>query len=153
MSTARKESVNQVITQLKQAAWWTLLASIYFGSELAKVMWRPHDDFYPFSILLWGAMAIAYLLVSRGALMQLTYAVGLADAQATRMKTRKVLVVIFGAACLSFSFGLCFVASKLFGGLYPVAAVVLGALLLFVGVLTHREIKRLGSSLTLLSSL
>lgn len=152
MTTVREDSLNGVLIQLKQAVWWTALASIYFGSELAKVLWRPHDDFYPFSILLWGAMAIVYFVTSRGALVRLTYAVELADAQATRIKTRRVLAVVFGIACVSFCFGLSVVASKVFGGLYPIAAVLLGPLLLFTGVLAHREIKRLASSLRPLRS-
>ena len=54
-----------------------------------------------------------------------------------------MLVAIFGAACISFCFGVCAVTSTLFGGLYPVTAVVFGVLLLLTGFLMHREVKKL----------
>jgi hypothetical protein len=145
MTTAKSDLINGIVTQTKQCAWWTVLTSVYFGSELAAAMWEPHDDFYPFGVLLLGAMTVISFLGSRGALVRLTYAVELADAGAMRTKTRKVLVSIFGAACISLSFGLFVVASKRFGGLYPVAAAVLGVLLLWIGFLMHRGIKRLAS--------
>jgi hypothetical protein len=139
-TSARSDRINGIVSQLKLSVWWTLLASIYFGWEVADVMWKPHDDFYPFPILMWGALTVISFWGSPGALVQLTYAVEFAEAETTRMKTRSVLVAIFGAACISFCWAVCVVASKLFGRLYLAAAVVLGVLLLFIGFLMYRWI-------------
>lgn len=144
MRSANSDLIKGIISQLKQSAAWTFLAAVYFGFELGKHVWKTHDDFYPFTILLWGAMTIATVFGMRGWLVRLTFAVPLAEADATRMKMRGILVTDFGIACVSFCFGLCLVASKRVGGIYAVAAIAFGVLLLLIGFHIYRAIKRLG---------
>ncbi len=146
-TTARSDRINGIVSQLNLSVWWTLLSSVYFGWEVADAMWKPHDDFYPFPILMWGALTIISFLGSRGALVQLRYAVEFAEAETTRMKTRRALAAIFAAACISFCWAVCVVASKRFGGFYQSTAVVLGVLLLFIGFLMYRWMKRFALAL------
>jgi hypothetical protein len=152
MGSAKSDLINGIISQLKLSTAWTFIASGWLGLELGKVIWKPHDDFYPFTVLLWGAMTVVMFLGIRGGLVALTFAVPLAEADATRMKTRAVLVAGFGIACISFCFALCLVASKRVGGLYPIAAVVFGMLLPLIGSLMHGVIKRLAAFVTPLGS-
>jgi|ERR1700730_5448133 len=152
MSSAKSDLIKGIIGGLKLSAAWTFMASTYFGMELGRVIWKPHDDFYPFSVLLWGAVSVVWVFGIRGRLVELTLAVPLAEADATRMKTRGVLAGGFGNACVSVCLGLCLVASKRVGGLYPVATAVLGVLLLLIVFLIYRAIKRLAAFVTPLSS-
>jgi len=143
MASANSELIKGIAGQLKLSAAWTFLAAAYFGLELGKHIWNTHDDFYPFTVLLWGGTTIAMAFGFRGALRRLTLAVPLADAEATRMKTRGMLLADIGFLCVSFCFGLCVAGSKQVGGLYIVALVVLGVLLVLIGFLMYRAIKRL----------
>jgi hypothetical protein len=59
------------------------------------------------------------------------------------MKARKVLVAIFSAVCISFCSGVRVVASKRFAGLYSVAGVVFGVLLLLTGLTNYKRIQQL----------
>ena len=145
--TARSDLINGIVSRLKLSVWWTLLSSLYFGWEVADSLWKPHDDFYPFPLLMWGALTIISFWGNRGALVQLRYAVEFSEAEATRMKTRRALAAIFAAACISFCWAVCVVASKRFGGLYRFTAIVLGVLLLFIGFLMYRWIKRFALAL------
>lgn len=120
--------------------------------ELGWVIWKPHDDFYPFPVLLWGAVSVFSIVGIHRRLVELAFAVPLAEADATRMKTRGVLVASFGNACVSVCLGLCLAASKRVGELYPVATAVLGALLLLIVLLMYRAIKRLAAFVTALVS-
>lgn len=152
MGSAKSDLINGIVSQLKLSAAWTFMASAWFGLELGKVIWKPHDDFSPYTAWLWGAFTVVTFLRIRGELVRLTFAVPLAEADATRMKTRGVLVADFGIACISFCFALCLVASKRVGGLYPLAAVVFGVLLLLIGFLMHGAIRRLSAFVTPLGS-
>jgi hypothetical protein len=143
MASANSELINGIAGQLKLSTAWTFLAAAYFGMELGKHIWNAHDDFYPFTVLLWGGITIAMAFGFRGALTRLTLAVPLADAEATRTKTRGMLLADIGFLCVSFCFGLCVVPTKRVGGFYIVAAVVLGLILVLIGFLMHRAIKRL----------
>src|SRR5271163_3153052 len=122
MTTAKSDQIAGIVSRLKLSAWWTILASSEFGLELGRVIWKPHDDFYPLTVVLWGGVTVFSFLMCRSALVGLPYAVTLTEAGAMRLKTRGVLMVIFSAACISFCFGLCALASKRLGGLFPVAA-------------------------------
>ena len=113
------------------------------GLELGKHIWNVHDDFYPFTVLLWGIATVFWIFALRGGLRRLTFAVPLADADATRLKTRGILLADIGFLCISFCFGLCLAASKPVGGFYIVATVVFGVLLVLIGFLMYRAIKRL----------
>lgn len=148
MSSPKSDLIKGIIGVLNLSAAWTFLASTYFGMELGKVIWKPHDDFYPFSVLLWGAVSVFWVFGIHGRLVELTFAVPLAEADATRIKTRSVLVAGFGNACVSVCLGLCLIASKRVGGLYPVATAVLGVLLLLIVFLMYRAIKRLAVFVT-----
>jgi len=143
LSTYKSDLINGTVTQIKYSCLFTLVSSISFGMELADALWKPHDDFYPFRMLMWAAMCALFFLASRGALKNFTYTVELAEADVTRVKARKVLLAIFGAALNSFCFAISAIAAKQSGGLYNVAAVVLGVLPLFFGFLMYRGIKRL----------
>ena len=143
MSTYKSDLINGTVTQIKYSCLFTLVSSISFGMELADALWKPHDDFYPFRMLMWAAMCALFFLASRGALKNFTYTVELAEADVTRVKARKVLLAIFGAALNSFCFGMSVVASRLFGGVCIVAAVVFALLALFSAFLMFRGIKHL----------
>lgn len=145
MKTANAELIKGIFSGLKLTAAWIGLASASFGMQVGKMIWKPQDEFYPFSTLVWGAVTVAFLFGGRGALTRLTYAVPLADAEATRSKTREYLVVSFGIACASFCFGVCLVGSKRAGELCIVAAVASGALLVLIAFLMRRTIKRLAA--------
>jgi hypothetical protein len=138
MTTAKSDLIKGIFSQLKLSAWWTVFAAAQFGLELGKVVWKLHDEFYPFNLLLWGAMTVFSFLANRGAIVRLTYSVALAEVDATRMKTRKLLPTIFGVSCVSFCFGLCAGPAKRFGGLYLVAVIASGVLLLLIGFLMYR---------------
>jgi len=146
-TTARADLISGIVSRLKLSVWWILLSSLYFGSEVADSLWKPHDDFYPFPLLMWGALTIISFWGNRDALVQLRYAVEFAEEKTTRMKTRGALAAIFGASCISFCLAVCVVASKRFGGLYRSTAVVLGVLLLLIGFLMYRRMKRFALSL------
>jgi hypothetical protein len=148
MSSAKSDQIKGNIGGLKLSAAWTFLASARSGLEVATVIWKPLDNFYPFDLLLWGGVLVATLLVIRRRLVELTFAVPLADADATRLKTRAVLIADVGIACASFWFGLCLLASKRAGGLYPVATAVSGVLVIVIGFLIYRAIKRLAKFAT-----
>ena len=53
MTKAKSDLIEGIFSQLKLSAWWTVLAAAQFGLELAKVLWKLHDEFYPFNLLLW----------------------------------------------------------------------------------------------------
>ena len=124
------------------------MASSEFGLELGRVIWKPHDDFYPLTVVLWGGVTVFSFLMCRSALVGLPYAVTLTEAGAMRLKTRGVLMVIFSAACISFCFGLCALASKRLGGLFPVAAIVFLMVLISIGFLVHRRLTQLWQGLS-----
>jgi hypothetical protein len=148
MTTKDPDRLAGIVSQLKLSAWWAVLASAYFGAAFAGAIWKPHDDFNPFLLLLWGAMAVFSLFRCRATLVGLTYSVALEEADATRTKTRGLFLAVCGAACISLSLGLCAIASKRFGGMFPIAAVVLLAALVLSGSLMHRAIIRLARKLT-----
>jgi hypothetical protein len=143
MASENSELIKGIAGQLKLSVAWTFLAAAYFGMELGKHIWNVQDYFYPFPVLGWGAATVATVFGIRSALMRLAFAVPLADADATRLKSRGILLADIGFLCVSFCFGLCAVPSKRVGGLYIVAAVVLGVLLVLAGFLMYRAIKRL----------
>jgi hypothetical protein len=145
MFTAKPDVINEIVSRIRLSAWWIAIASISFGMEIAKVAWIPHDDFYPFPVLMWGAMTAISLFGLTGALKQLAYAVPPAHAEAAESRKRAAAAVSFGivCVCLLFCFGLSVVASKRFGGIYPVVAAVLGILILWGGFLLNRRINRL----------
>jgi hypothetical protein len=147
MPTAKSDLIKLVIDQLKLAAGWTVLSWIAFGLEVGRAMWKPHGDFYPIFLVGWGGMAAFSVFKVRTNLVQLPYTVPLEEADTTRMKLRGVWVFFCGTACISFCFGLCGAASRLFGGLYPFAAIAFGVLLLLIVFLMYRRIKRLASDL------
>jgi hypothetical protein len=153
MSTAKSDIIKGMISGLKLSALWIFLASTRFGVDLGTVLWKPHDVLYPFDVVFWGVVTVAMIVANRGSLVRLTYSVALAEADATRTKTRGILIANFGNACISFCFGLCVVASKRVGGLYPVALTVFGVLLFLVGIHINREIKRLAAFMTSLGEL
>ena len=143
MASANSELIKGIAGGLKLSALWTFMAPVYFGLELGKHIWNAHDDFYPFTVLLWGAITVGMVFGLREVLMRVTFAVPLADAEATRKKTRRILLADIAFLCVSLCFGLCLIGSKQVGGLYIVAAVVFGVLLVLIGFLMHRAIKRL----------
>jgi quinol-cytochrome oxidoreductase complex cytochrome b subunit len=143
MASENSELVKGIASQLKLSAMWTFIAAVYFGLELGRHIWNVHDDFYPFTVLIWGGISAVWLLGFRGGLRRLTFAVPLADADATRKKTRRIFLVDIAFLCVSLCFGLCLVGSKQVGGLYIVAAVVFGVLLVLIGFIMYRAIKRL----------
>ena len=143
MASENSELIKGITGQLKLCAAWTFMAAAYFGLEVGKHIWNTHDDFYPFTVLLSGAATVLNVYGMRSVLVRLAFAVPLADADATRMKTRETLLADIGLLCISFCFGLCVVPTKRVGGLYIVAAVVLGLLLVLIGFLMYRAIKRL----------
>ena len=152
MKTANAELIKGIISGLKLTAAWTFLAPASFGMEAGRAIWRLHNDFYPFNLILYGGATVFTLFAGRAALTRLTYAVPLTDVEATRLKTREYLVYNFGIACFSFGFGLSLAGSKGSGGLYPIAAVALGALLILNGFLMRGAIKRLAAFVTALGS-
>jgi hypothetical protein len=143
MVSGNSEIIKGIISQLKLSAAWTFMAAAYFGMELGKRIWNSQDDFYPFTVLLWGAATAFNVYGMRSVLVRLAFAVPLADADATRLKTRGILLADIGFLCVSFCFGLCVVPTKRVGGFYIVAAVVLALLLVLIGFLMYRAIKRL----------
>jgi hypothetical protein len=143
MKSARADRLKEIISRLRIAAAWTLLAGFYCGMEMGRHIWQLHDDFYPFTILLWGAMTIYMVFMVRGLLVGLPLAVPLADADSIRMRTRGFLLSDIIVGCISISLGLCLGPAKHVGGMYRVGAAVLGAALLLISVLMHRAIKRL----------
>lgn len=145
MTSAKADIIKEIIRQLKLHAAWTSLASVYFGMELGKHIWNLHDDFYPFTILLWGALTTVMVFGFRGTLVGLSLAVPLADADAVRVKTRGMFLIDVGFACISFCFGLCLGPAKHVGGMYRVGAVALGAISLLIGFLMYRAIKSLSA--------
>jgi hypothetical protein len=143
MNSASSELIKGITSQLKVSVAWTFLAAAYFGMELGKHIWNVQDDFYPFTVLGWGAATVATVFGIRSALMRLAFAVPLADADATRLKSRGILLADIGFVCVSFCFGFCVVPSKRVGGLYIVAVVAFGVLSALYGFLMYRAINRL----------
>jgi hypothetical protein len=148
VGSANSDFIKGIISGFKLSAAWTFLAAIRFGVEVATAIWKPLDDFYPFNLLLWGAATVVMVFAIRGNLARLTFAVPLPEADSTRMKTHSILLANFGIACVSFCLGLCLVSSKRVGGIYTVAAIAFGVLLLLIGFLMYRAIKRLGEFVT-----
>jgi hypothetical protein len=146
MASAKVALIQGIIGSLRLYAAWTLLASFYFGMELGKRIWKVSDDFYPFTILLWGALTVFWVLGVRSTLERLSFAVPLADADTVRVKTRGILLTDIIIACISTFFGLCLVASKRIWEMYPVGAAVFGTLLLLVGFWMYRQLSALPHS-------
>lgn len=142
MSGAKPEVVNGV-SQLRLSGCWIVIATMSFGMELGKGIWKPHDDFYPFPLLIWGAMTVISILGLRGNLAGLPYAVNLEEAPAMRNKTKPLSIIGLGVACVSLALGLCVVASKTLGGIYPAAAGGLAVLLVLLIFLMYRKIAHL----------
>ncbi len=143
MASENSELIKGITGQLKLSAAWTFLAAANFGLELGKHIWNAHDDFYPFTVLFSGGITVAMVLGLRAWLARLAFAVPLAHADATRFKTRGILLADIALLCISLCFGLCLVLSKREGGFYIVAAVLLAVVLLLIGFLIYRAIKRL----------
>jgi hypothetical protein len=143
MASETSDLIKGIISRVKISAAWTFLATAWFGLEVGRIIWKPNDEFYPFTVLFWGAATILTLFGTRSVLMQLAFAVPLSEADATRTKARGILVTDLGIAGISFCFAVCMVATKRVGGFYIVAAVVFGVLLVLIGFLMHRAIKRL----------
>ena len=87
MKSARADRLKEIISRLRLAVGWTLLAGLYCGMEMGRHIWQLNDDFYPFTILLWGAMTIFMVSMVRGNLVGLSFVVPLADADSIRMRT------------------------------------------------------------------
>src|ERR1700721_3928056 len=112
MASENSELIKGITGQLKLSAAWTFMAAAYFGLEVGKHIWNAQDDFYPFTVLLWGAATVLNVYGMRSVLVRLALAVPLADADATRMKTRGTLLAEIGLLWVSFCFGLCVVPTK-----------------------------------------
>jgi hypothetical protein len=143
MMGAAKSAVVNGVSQLKLSGWWVVIATMSFGMELGKGIWKPHDDFYPFPLLIWGAITVISVLGLRGNLVGLPYAVTLEEASAMRNRTRPLFRIGLGTACVSLALGLCVVASKTLRGIYPAVAGGLAILLFLLIFLMYRKIARL----------
>ena len=141
----KSDVIVETVGRLKLSTWWIVIAPISFGMEAGQLIWKPNDEFYPFTLLMWGAMTVISFVGLRRAFDQLTYAVPLADAEAVRVKTRDLTAVSVGVTCISFCFGLSIVASKRLGGWCPIVAMILGLLTISLNFLLRSKISRLTS--------
>src|ERR1700721_3701003 len=102
MASENSELIKGITGQLKLSAAWTFMAAAYFGLEVGKHIWNAQDDFYPFTVLLWGAATVLNVYGMRSVLVRLALAVPLADAHATRRNTPGPFSAANGVSLVAF---------------------------------------------------
>jgi hypothetical protein len=120
--------------------------SAWFGMELGKALWRPHDPFYPYTLIFWGLISAFFARATFAYLWQLRYSVPPALADEKEKEARSLLLFIFGTAFAGFCLTMSIIPAKRFGTLCAFGAAILGALTTLMVIITERKIKQVAQS-------
>jgi len=145
MTAANTERWKEVVGQLRLNAAITVTVTWLLGGNVALSIWKRHDDFYPFQLIVLGFFTIAFSRASFRYLAGLSWSVMPEEAKSKKLKARQLMAYIFCAMLVWFCSAVCLVAAKIFGKLYIVSAVVMGIFMICMGLVTDREIRRLAS--------
>lgn len=143
MANAQTDRWIRIAGQIRNNAIWTAAWSTLFGFQVAIAMWKTHDVFYPFPLVLWGFFAVFWSYRAVLYLSQLSYAVPLEQTNTFKSKARKLMAYTLCIALISFCFAICLLGSKASGRLYIVAAVGLGTCMVLMVFAIERDVKRL----------
>jgi hypothetical protein len=145
MTAANTGRLKEVVGQLRLNAAFTVTVTWLLGGNVALSMWKKHDDFYPFQLIVWGFFTVVFSRSSFLYLAGLTWSVMPEEAKRKKLKARQLMAYILCTMLVSFCSAVCLVAAKVFGKLYIVSAVVMGMLMVWMTLATDREIRRLAS--------
>jgi amino acid transporter len=145
MTAANTERWKAVVGQLRLNAASTVTVTWLLGGYVALSMWKKHDDFYPFQLILFGFFTIAFSRSSFRYLAGLSWSVMPEEARRKKLKARRLMAYILCTMLVWFCSAVCLVGAKIFGRLYTVSAVVMGIFMIWMALVTDREIRRLAS--------
>lgn len=143
MDTANTDRWKEVVGQIRLKLAVCVMALTGFGSQLAGAIWKPHDVFYPFLLVVWGLFTLLFLRGAFRYLNQLSYSGNQEGKNTKTGKARRLMAYIFCTAFIWLCLVMCLEAAKSFGKAYAVALVVFGIFMMLMVLITDREIKRL----------
>lgn len=143
MNTANADRWKEIVGQIRLKISVCLMGLTMFGLQLAAAMWKPHDVFYPFPLVVWGFFTLLFLGAAFRYLNQLSFSRNQEEEKTRKAKVHRLMAYILFAAFIWLCFFSCALAAKTFGKLYAVPVVVFGMLMILVAFITDREIKRL----------
>jgi hypothetical protein len=143
MTTAQTDRWDQITGRIRIIASLIVVASVQLGFQVATAMWKPRR-FCSFAPIFWGMFGAFWLFRLAVEFRRLHYA-ALSEYANTAKPSAQSMAYILCTALISFCFAICCAAAKSFGGLYIVAAISLGTLIVLMFFITDRKIKRLPS--------
>jgi peptidoglycan/LPS O-acetylase OafA/YrhL len=148
MDTAKTDRWKEVVGQIRLKLAVCVMALTGFGSQLAGAIWKPHDVFYPFPLVVWGLFTLLFSREMFRYLHQLSYSGNQEEKKTKKERARRLMAYILCTAFIWLCLVICVLAAKSDSKLYGVAVVVFGIFMILMVLITDREIRDLAAWFT-----
>ena len=123
----------------------TVTVAWLLGGYVALSIWKKHDNYYTFQIMVLGSFMVLFARSSFVYLAGLSWSMVPEEEKRKKLKARRLMAYVPFTMLVSFGFAVCLVAARIFGKLYTVSAVVMGIFVIWMAWATDREIRSLAS--------